>query len=69
MGGWIDGWVDRWKAPLRIKNTVYLAIYLTEYCLFGILFVQVETASCYESLDEVLSVPGITSAFLGKYWQ
>lgn len=27
---------------------------------------QVETKSCFESMDEVLSVPGITSAFLGE---
>lgn len=35
------------------------------WCL--LLLLQVETASCYESMDEVLSVPGITSAFLGDY--
>eukprot|EP00879_Flechtneria_rotunda_P019568 GHRR01020557.1.p1 GENE.GHRR01020557.1~~GHRR01020557.1.p1 ORF type:complete len:182 (+),score=47.94 GHRR01020557.1:2-547(+) len=28
-------------------------------------WLQVETRSCYESLDHVLSVPGITCAFLG----
>lgn len=28
-------------------------------------WLQVETKSCFESMDEVLSVPGITSAFLG----
>lgn len=27
---------------------------------------QVETRSCFESLDDVLSVPGITCAFLGE---
>lgn len=28
-------------------------------------WLQVETRACYDALDDVLSVPGITCAFLG----
>jgi 2-keto-3-deoxy-L-rhamnonate aldolase RhmA len=28
---------------------------------------QVETRACFDALDEVLAVPGITCAFLGEH--
>lgn len=40
---------------------------LLRLCVFIVMTSQVETASCYEALDDVLSVPGITSAFLGEF--
>lgn len=35
-------------------------------CLHLHFHLQVETRQCFEALDEVLSVPGITCAFLGE---
>jgi hypothetical protein len=35
-------------------------------CCCRSLLLQVETRACFEALDEVLSVPGITCAFLGE---
>lgn len=43
-----------------------LSRYLAEANREVEVWLQVETKACFESLDDVLSVPGITSAFLGE---
>ena len=42
-----------------------LSRYLAEANSEVEVMLQVETKACFESMDDVLSVPGITSAFLG----